>query len=240
MSDSDAHRQPSFTRVALVDPRRFLRDCVAVLLAKKAPEIDVVGLANATDASLDGVDLVVFWLDQPTVTALALFDEQVKLVRRRFPSTRLAAFVESKHTDPRILRHAVANGVALIDLDSATGDISVASIRLAIAGGNFAPVEFVCGPNVPFGGHHATGGNGSTPDGRAIEVDSIPSPNGITPREMQLLQCLDRGLQNKVIAHEMGISQSTVKIHLRNIMRKLNATNRTQVAILARGLKGRD
>jgi DNA-binding NarL/FixJ family response regulator len=49
---------------------------------------------------------------------------------------------------------------------------------------------------------------------------------------MELLEHLNRGLQNKNIAHLLGISESTVKVHLRNIMRKLNATNRTQVAVL--------
>jgi DNA-binding NarL/FixJ family response regulator len=43
-----------------------------------------------------------------------------------------------------------------------------------------------------------------------------------------LLDLLRRGLQNKLIAYELGISQSTFKAHLRSIMMKLKAKNRTQ------------
>ena len=64
-----------------------------------------------------------------------------------------------------------------------------------------------------------------------IEVDepALAVPNvSFTRREMELLDLLHRGMQNKLIAYELGISQSTVKAHLRSIMMKLNAKNRTQ------------
>ena len=46
-----------------------------------------------------------------------------------------------------------------------------------------------------------------------------------------MLHSLRSGNQNKIIAYELGISESTVKVHLRSIMKKLNASNRTQVAL---------
>ena len=56
-----------------------------------------------------------------------------------------------------------------------------------------------------------------------------PLPEVIfTRRELELLELLRRGMQNKLIAHELGISESTVKAHLRSIMMKLKAKNRTQ------------
>jgi DNA-binding NarL/FixJ family response regulator len=42
-------------------------------------------------------------------------------------------------------------------------------------------------------------------------------------------------MANKLIAYELAMCESTVKVHIRNIMKKLNATNRTQVAYLTRG-----
>jgi DNA-binding NarL/FixJ family response regulator len=53
----------------------------------------------------------------------------------------------------------------------------------------------------------------------------------LTARERDIMRCLREGRQNKFIAHELGISESTVKVHLRNIMKKLHASNRTQVAL---------
>jgi DNA-binding NarL/FixJ family response regulator len=55
-----------------------------------------------------------------------------------------------------------------------------------------------------------------------------------TPREIEVLHRLRQGLQNKIIAYELGMSESTVKVHLRNVMKKLNASNRTQVAFMLR------
>lgn len=54
-------------------------------------------------------------------------------------------------------------------------------------------------------------------------------PQGFTPRQTEILHCLKRGLANKVIAYELQMCESTVKIHVRNIMKKLRVTNRTQV-----------
>lgn len=54
---------------------------------------------------------------------------------------------------------------------------------------------------------------------------------GLTSREWDVLRILREGRQNKIIAFELGISESTVKVHLRNIMKKLHASNRTQVAL---------
>jgi DNA-binding NarL/FixJ family response regulator len=58
---------------------------------------------------------------------------------------------------------------------------------------------------------------------------------GFTQRQSQILECLRRGMANKLIAYELDMCESTVKVHIRNIMKKLNATNRTQVAYLTRG-----
>ena len=78
----------------------------------------------------------------------------------------------------------------------------------------------------------------------ALHLNPIHMPNrehgifgtGITKRELELLEKVQRGLQNKLIAYELGISESTVKVHMRNLMRKLKTTNRTQVAFLANQL----
>ena len=61
-----------------------------------------------------------------------------------------------------------------------------------------------------------------------------------TPRELDLLDLLRRGMQNKLIANELGISQSTVKAHLRSIMMKLKAKNRTEVACMLEAERTRE
>jgi DNA-binding NarL/FixJ family response regulator len=55
-----------------------------------------------------------------------------------------------------------------------------------------------------------------------------------THREIEIIQHLQLGDTNKVIGRALGISECTVKIHIRNILRKVNANNRTQAAMRVR------
>jgi DNA-binding NarL/FixJ family response regulator len=59
------------------------------------------------------------------------------------------------------------------------------------------------------------------------------SENGITVRELKVIQGIRQGKPNKVIAYELNMCESTVKVHVRNIMKKLHARNRTEVAMKA-------
>lgn len=68
---------------------------------------------------------------------------------------------------------------------------------------------------------------------QAIEHKTITKPGleqHFTERQLSVAKALQRGSANKTIAYELGLCESTVKVHIRNIMRKLKATNRTQAA----------
>jgi DNA-binding NarL/FixJ family response regulator len=59
---------------------------------------------------------------------------------------------------------------------------------------------------------------------------------GLAPSEQRVLELLKEGKPNKVIARELDIEETTVKVHVRRIMKKLHAANRTQAALLAQHL----
>jgi len=59
------------------------------------------------------------------------------------------------------------------------------------------------------------------------------TPDELTPREMEVLQLIARGLSNKELAHKLTISEKTVKSHLSSIFSKLHLSDRTQAAIYA-------
>lgn len=59
------------------------------------------------------------------------------------------------------------------------------------------------------------------------------APRGLSAREMQILQGLLRGHSNKMIAIELDITEATVKVHLKSLLRKVGCSNRTQAAIWA-------
>jgi two-component system nitrate/nitrite response regulator NarL len=66
---------------------------------------------------------------------------------------------------------------------------------------------------------------------------SPPAPQGtirgISPREQDILQQLVSGASNKAIANRLGITEATVKVHLKTLLRKIDVNNRTQAAIWA-------
>ncbi|PWC54270.1 response regulator transcription factor [Azospirillum sp. TSO22-1] len=71
--------------------------------------------------------------------------------------------------------------------------------------------------------------------GRAEEVGAeVPARRkGLSQREVQILRCLLNGNSNKMIANHLKITEATVKVHLKSLLRKINASNRTQAAIWA-------
>jgi two-component system nitrate/nitrite response regulator NarL len=56
---------------------------------------------------------------------------------------------------------------------------------------------------------------------------------GLTPRELEILCHISEGKSNKVIAKELGISDGTVKLHVKSILRKLNVSSRVDAAVIA-------
>lgn len=93
--------------------------------------------------------------------------------------------------------------------------ICVEAIGLAVAGGIFIPAESLIASREP-----APANEHPTPPWTAL----------FTKRQSQVAEVLRRGIPNKVIAHELDMRESTVKVHTRNIMKKLRVGNRTEAA----------
>jgi DNA-binding NarL/FixJ family response regulator len=74
-----------------------------------------------------------------------------------------------------------------------------------------------------------------TQDSQPLGADETTTRlSRLTDRELQILACLARGSSNKRIARDLGITDTTVKVHLRMIFKKLGVSNRTQAAFFAR------
>ena len=100
-------------------------------------------------------------------------------------------------------------------------DIWLSIIRLMLCGGEYLPP----GDIVQAKPHNQPP--------RPVVPKQSPSHDRVvtlTTREIQILQMVTRGLQNKLIAVELGLSEHTVKVHLHNIIRKLGVHNRTEAA----------
>jgi two-component system nitrate/nitrite response regulator NarL len=72
-------------------------------------------------------------------------------------------------------------------------------------------------------------------DGREFRVSTVSRDHRqLTERERLILECLTKGYSDKVIARMLNITEGTVKVHLKSLMRKISVVNRTQAALWAR------
>ncbi len=105
-----------------------------------------------------------------------------------------------------------------------------AALALVRRGGKFAPPEQLCE------WAHASYPSSAEP-GEEPAAEPLPSCAELSPRQTHVLLLLQEGLANKVIAAKLGMTESTVKVHVRQIMRRLGASNRTEAALLAQRYK---
>ena len=97
-------------------------------------------------------------------------------------------------------------------------EVALGAMRLVKAGGTFVPAASL------IAAHRVA---------ETAERERRPSTSMFTSRQIAVVEALRRGKANKLIAYELNMCESTVKVHVRNIMKKLKAKNRTQVAFMA-------
>lgn len=100
-------------------------------------------------------------------------------------------------------------------------DVWLSVIRLMLRGGEYFPSAMLLA--------HVQDKAAQRP-GVPLQAAGVEETSDLTQREMEVLELVSRGLQNKAIAAELGLSEHTVKIHLHNIISKLHAHNRTGAA----------
>jgi DNA-binding NarL/FixJ family response regulator len=206
--------------VIYVDSRAFTRDCVGGWLRSSLGGFNVCVFQDpdqmeTTAVGRDGTQAVILnvgpeRMSSTTVTRL------LARVNELFPEVPVA--VLSDYDDSENIREAFNIGVQGYIPTSLASRVAIGAVRLVCVGGTFAPAATLLSQNGP-----------------APAAAGEPVIEGFTQRQSQILECLRRGMANKLIAYELDMCESTVKVHIRNIMKKLNATNRTQVAYLTRG-----
>jgi DNA-binding NarL/FixJ family response regulator len=136
--------------------------------------------------------------------------------------------VLSDRDDVDEVNRALTHGVRGYIPTSVECGVAVAALRLISAGGTFVPADAL----------------------RSTAAKVVDQPEGgrqrrsdgldLTPRELSVIDLLREGKPNKVIAARLEMQENTVKVHVRNILKKLNATNRTHAAFVANRLLGQD
>ncbi len=208
--------------ILLIDPRTLGRECLSRNLTECDSTLHIV-----TVGSLDEW----FALNlQASPSAILLMIGGRKASDAEI-SSNLCRLVERFQTSPVIigadsdelaqLLHALECGARGYIPTNVGIKVVAEAVALARAGGVFVPASSLLGAKETL----------SPVAGRSNRLDQL-----FTPRETLIAEALRCGKANKIIAYEMGLCESTVKVHIRNIMSKLSATNRTEVAYKMREL----
>lgn len=207
----------SVIRVLLVDDHTLFRSGVNALLQKHS-EFEVVG--EAAD-SLQGVkraselqpDVILLDLHMPGISG----KDAVNQFLEAAPKANIVMLTVSENADDLIdsLR-AGASGYLLKNIET---DTLLDSIRRAADGDSVVSAQMT--------GKLVRGLRSTRDTPRQDEKDTL------SPREREILAQLTKGHSNKQIARNLEVAESTVKIHVQHILRKLNLSSRVQAAVYA-------
>ncbi|TSA86439.1 response regulator transcription factor [Deinococcus detaillensis] len=216
IAPSTADLSPAIIRILLVEDHSFTRDGLRAAINLE-PELRVVAEARSGEEGLEVleqlaheygvVDVVVMDIGLPGIDGIQTTAE----IKKRWPSVRVVML--TAHNLREEVFAALASGAEAYSLKSGRPDLLLLAIRAAAAGSAYLD------PQV------------------AVHVmDAVRRPGTISPlteREMDVLKLIAEGQGNKDIAAALGISVSTVKLHVQDLLIKLQAADRTQAAVKA-------
>ncbi len=217
-------------RVLIADDHALVREGLrAVLEAEGA--IEVVGEARDGEEAVGlcaelSPDVVLMDVRMPGVDGL----EATRRIKRGMP--RVSVVMVTMHDNPDYLLEAVRAGAAGYVLKDSSGERIAEAVQKTLAGES--PLEQ--GLAMRLLGQLAGRGGAGSPDGSVEPPEVVLAqelPEGITPREAEVLGLMARGLTNPQIGAELGISRGTAKVHVQNIIAKLGVSDRTQAAVRA-------
>ncbi|EJO32510.1 response regulator [Achromobacter marplatensis] len=208
-------------RILLVDDHTLFRSGVRLLLQRQ-PDFEVV--AEAGDG-VEGIkrakelkpDVILLDLNLPGLSGL----ETLQLLTQDLPSCAVIILTVSEEADE--LGQALRDGARGYLVKNIDAEVLTSAIRRAAAGESVIAESMTAKLVDQFRGAAS----------QAAQASGSAERHRLTARETQIVQCLARGASNKVIARELDVSETTVKIHVQNVLKKLNLTSRVQVAVYA-------
>lgn len=214
------------TRIGLIDPYRFTRECLAQAFALLHHDFTVrsfVAVKDGISVSRDELDLLVYYSHDDGPSAETILRD-VATLRSAFPKAPIVVLSDATNAaDPETIRSMFRHGAQGFVPTRFVGiPVAFAAIQFVRAGGKFAPLDFLLD---------------NQPETKPVPRSPEPRPvEGLTTRQQLVFSHLRQGKANKIIAYELGVSESTVKVHIKNIMRKIGATNRTQAVYKAQAI----
>ena len=220
-------------RILVVDDHTLFRRGLTALLARD-PELVVVGdAADAGQAQRKAQELQpdVILLDNhlPGVNGV----DALPALHAAAPAARILMLTVSE--DANDLAAALRGGAIGYLLKTTEGDDLAAAIRRAMDGDSVVAPEMMSKLVAAYRGAASTGPSSIPLPSESPEPESPGAAliASLSPRELDILRGIARGASNKEIAREHGIAETTVKIHVQHVLRKLNVSSRVHAAVIA-------
>ncbi|MFD1623609.1 response regulator [Azospirillum griseum] len=211
-------------QVLIADDHSIVRSGLTHLVGELDEQATVVAATSFGQISSildqgDSFDLIVIDLRMPGLGGL----DAVEALVRRVAPTPVAVF--SMIDSPDEMRAVLSRGVRAF-IPKSTDDVLVVNIlRLVMAGGSYVPPVL------------------GMPGGPASAAAARPAPpsvfDGLTRRQLEVLDLLTQGLSNQDIGERLGLNLSTVKTHVTGVLKALGVGSRTQAVLLVKE-SGRD
>jgi two-component system, NarL family, nitrate/nitrite response regulator NarL len=198
------------SRTVLIEANRLFREGLKHLLTgtrfEVGAEFNTVELA--LDAGENGVEPELVISGQPVKD-----ESDLRAVREAFPTARIVVLADDLSVD--VLRIAMGGGADGFLIKNVSPEALIQSLQLIMLGEKVFPTNLAS---------------------MLLDMNAAGPQNsvrGLSPREQEILQALVTGASNKMIAIRLGITEATVKVHLKTLLRKIDVNNRTQAAIWA-------
>jgi two-component system nitrate/nitrite response regulator NarL len=211
-------------RILVVDDHTLFRRGLTALLSRDA-RFNVIGdAADAGEAQRRAQelqpDLILLDNHLPGVNGV----DALPALREAAPDARVLMLTVSE--DEQDLATALRNGACGYLLKTMEGDALTKAILRAVRGESVVADEMTGKLVAAYRDAAAT----PAPAQAALPVSPLAQ---LSPREQEILRGIARGASNKTIARELGIAETTVKIHVQHVLRKLDVASRVQAAVIA-------
>jgi DNA-binding NarL/FixJ family response regulator len=204
------------TRFLIVDDHPLFREALQSAVLLVHPDADILE-ATSIEGALDMIaahrdfDLALLDLSLPGTSGFG----GLIAIRSAYP--KLPVLVVSGHEEPALVREAISLGIAGYVPKSTSKKELALAIAEVLGGSIYVPAKYAAAAGEISG---------------ESDVHQILSRlNDLTPQQMAVLEMIRAGYQNKRIAYELKLAESTVKAHVSEILRKLHVFTRTKAVI---------
>jgi DNA-binding NarL/FixJ family response regulator len=202
-----ATRSPEVIRILTVDDHQLLREGIAAVIEGQ-PDMTLVGQASTGCEAVESFrrhrpDITLMDLRMPDMSGI----EAIGVIRGEFPNARI--IVLTTYAGDVQAAAALKAGAAGYLLKNLVRKELIETIRLVHSGKRRVPNEI------------------------AIQIAEHVADDTLSEREIAVLRCVAAGKSNKLIAAELAISEGTVKSHMKSILPKLDASDRTHAVMIA-------